>query len=144
MEINLDQDLRVINRQTYSLLDWLGDSGSLLDAIFFIAEMLLAPIMTFALNQTLVASLIFFTESRSKDKNKKGGAANKSVGGDFPGKKQLRRMKEEFEGLAIAPGKKFTWWQYCTDRKLGKLINKAHIQIEKELDLQKMIHRLRL
>ena len=43
------QSLRQINRQTYSLLDWLGDCGGLMDALFLIAEILVAPFASFAL-----------------------------------------------------------------------------------------------
>ena len=47
VEINLNKDLHMINRQTYSLLDWLGDCGGLLEALFFISDMFFAPLMIF-------------------------------------------------------------------------------------------------
>ena len=34
--IELDLDLTVIDRQVYSVLDWLGDTGGLGEALFFI------------------------------------------------------------------------------------------------------------
>ena len=40
IEVNFNKDINQINRQTYSLLDWLGDAGGLLDALFFIGEMI--------------------------------------------------------------------------------------------------------
>ena len=36
--------LVAIDRQTYSLLDWLGDWGGLMDALFMIAEVIIAPL----------------------------------------------------------------------------------------------------
>ena len=38
VEIILDPDKLVVNRQTYSLLDWLGDMGGLFDALRLIVE----------------------------------------------------------------------------------------------------------
>ena len=42
-EIELSKDLHQVNRQTYSILDWLGDCGGLLDALFTIGELLAGP-----------------------------------------------------------------------------------------------------
>ena len=36
-EVNFNMDLSAYNRQTYSLLDWLGDIGGLMDALYVIA-----------------------------------------------------------------------------------------------------------
>ena len=60
IEINLNKDLKQINRQTYSLLDWLGDAGGLLDALFFIAETIVEPFSLFALQSKLVSLLVKF------------------------------------------------------------------------------------
>ena len=38
------KSLVAIDRQTYSLLDWLGDWGGLMDALFMIAEVIIAPL----------------------------------------------------------------------------------------------------
>ena len=35
-------------------------------------------------------------------------------------------------------------WQICKKRKFARQVLKARVQIDKELDLQKFIHRLRL
>ena len=35
-------DLKVHNRKTYSLLDWLGDVGGLLDGMYLLGELLIA------------------------------------------------------------------------------------------------------
>jgi len=42
--ISLDNSLRQVSRKTYSLLDWCGDWGGLLDALFLIAELLVYPV----------------------------------------------------------------------------------------------------
>lgn len=41
VELNLNKDLKQIDRQTYSLLDWLGDCGGLLDALVLIGDLLI-------------------------------------------------------------------------------------------------------
>ena len=43
-EITFGPELTVINRQTYMLLDWLGDLGGLLDALYLICAAILAPV----------------------------------------------------------------------------------------------------
>ena len=47
--VSINMDLRQINRVTYGLLDWLGDCGGLIDAIFLIAEAIVFPFGSFAL-----------------------------------------------------------------------------------------------
>lgn len=47
IEVDLNQDLHVINRQTYSLLDWLGDIGGLTDALLIIGKLILLPYTKF-------------------------------------------------------------------------------------------------
>ena len=44
------------NRQTYSLLDWLGDLGGLLDILLHIGRILVFPISSFNLKQLLMSS----------------------------------------------------------------------------------------
>ena len=40
--ITRNLDLKVHQRKTYSLLDWLGDVGGFLDGLYLIAELFLA------------------------------------------------------------------------------------------------------
>ena len=60
VEINLSQDVVNWNRQTYSLLDWLGDLGGLFDALYHGFRIMLSPFSTFALNSTLLTHLFRF------------------------------------------------------------------------------------
>lgn len=52
-------------RQTYSILDWLGDLGGLYDALFLIVKVILSPISVFSLHSTLLSG--FFSFRRSND-----------------------------------------------------------------------------
>jgi len=47
--IGQGKDLLTINRQTYSLLDWFGDWGGLLDGLRLVAQVLVSPISSLAL-----------------------------------------------------------------------------------------------
>lgn len=57
VEINFSPDMITINRDTYSLLDWLGDLGGLLDALYIMAAAFIYPIARFSLNAKLLSSL---------------------------------------------------------------------------------------
>ena len=56
-EINLSADKKVINRETYSLLDWLGDVGGLIDALRYLCKFLIGPVTSFSLQATLLSTL---------------------------------------------------------------------------------------
>ena len=43
-------DLKINNRKTYDLLDWLGDVGGLLDGLYLLVELFVASYTTLALN----------------------------------------------------------------------------------------------
>lgn len=63
-----DKHLRLITRSTYSFLDWLGDIGGLNDALVLIAQTLLAPASTFALQAKLLSTIFRFRESENLTK----------------------------------------------------------------------------
>ena len=50
------------SRQTYSLLDWLGDLGGLYDALRVICGAIIAPVSNFVLEMTLLTTF-FYSES---------------------------------------------------------------------------------
>ena len=56
-EINLSADKKVINRETYSLLEWLGDVGGLIEALRFLGKLIAGPVTSFSLQATLLSAL---------------------------------------------------------------------------------------
>ena len=56
-------DLNVVERQTYSVLDWLGDLGGLFDALRYSVGLIIAPIAAYALKAELLSSVFRFTAS---------------------------------------------------------------------------------
>ena len=63
VEINMSIDLISWERQTYSLLDWLGDLGGLYDALYLIFAALISPITMFTLHSTLLTSFFRYRTS---------------------------------------------------------------------------------
>ena len=65
IEINMSPDFLTIERQTYSLLDYLGDLGGLNDALFAIVKTLISPISAFALHSTILTNYFRFRKSKN-------------------------------------------------------------------------------
>ena len=63
IDFNLGKNLVSINRTAYSVLDWLGDWGGLMDALLFVSHAFMAPISALALQSSLSSSLVRFQRS---------------------------------------------------------------------------------
>ena len=57
--------MREIERSTYHLLDWLGDCGGLLDALFFLADLFIFPFTSFALTEKLLTRMALYQASKT-------------------------------------------------------------------------------
>ena len=55
MEIKMSLDLVTWMRQTYSLLDWLGDLGGLFDALWYVVSLVVKPASAFVLQTTMLS-----------------------------------------------------------------------------------------
>ena len=60
IEVNLSLDLNIINRQTYSLLDWLGDVGGFIDAIVIIGKIIVFPYSQFRFSSFVLTRFFRF------------------------------------------------------------------------------------
>ena len=56
-------------RETYGLLDWLGDLGGLFDAMRYIAHVLVLPFASFALRTSLLSSFFRILKKDTVSKN---------------------------------------------------------------------------
>ena len=54
--VDLSKSLNTIERQTYSILEWTGDVGGLLDGLKLIGGFIIAPIASMALKLKLIQS----------------------------------------------------------------------------------------
>ena len=57
INIYLDPKKKIYSRQTYSLLDFLGDLGGLFDALRLIAAVLVSPFAALELKVSILTSL---------------------------------------------------------------------------------------
>ena len=70
-------DKVIYNRQTYSLLDWLGDCGGLFDALYYFLKVIVTPVASFNLQATLLSYLIRERPSDSESKQTKDQSKKK-------------------------------------------------------------------
>jgi len=61
----LNNDLRKIDRKTYMLLEWLGDCGGLISALFRLANLIVSPIAAYSIRTKLVTSMVQIQKSDS-------------------------------------------------------------------------------
>ena len=59
-------DQLVINRKTYSILEWLGDIGGLADALIIIGGIFVFPVATYALESNILAAIFRFRKSMTQ------------------------------------------------------------------------------
>lgn len=64
--VTLSMDQNIIERQTYSFLEWLGDIGGLYDALRIIGALLIAPLTSFKVKSELLTNIFRFTKSKRK------------------------------------------------------------------------------
>jgi len=60
--------LKVHNRKTYGLLDWLGDVGGLLDGLYLIGEILVAGYSSISLESYLAQALVWIVPTNIDSK----------------------------------------------------------------------------
>jgi len=60
-------DLKVHKRKTYSLLDWIGDVGGLLDGLYLIGEILVTGYSVSSLESYLASTLVWVRNSSQDD-----------------------------------------------------------------------------
>ena len=65
----LDLDLTVIDRQAYSVLDWLGDIGGLTEAIFFISGTFLI-LFNYRKFESMMVSYLFLQKETPPRRNR--------------------------------------------------------------------------
>ena len=58
LHVDLNTEEVQTNRQTYSLLDWLGDCGGLFDALTLTGKLFVSPLASFRLQKVLVKALV--------------------------------------------------------------------------------------
>lgn len=67
--LELSPSLTTIERQTYSMLEWLGDTGGLFEGFNVIGAFIVAPIATYAMRMQLLT--LSFSRDSKQDVSKK-------------------------------------------------------------------------
>ena len=67
LEINLSKDFMQTNRQTYSLLDLLGDCGGLMDCLLFLGRLLTGPVALYTAQSRLSSLIVSVLPSQRRD-----------------------------------------------------------------------------
>ena len=60
VDFYLSQDLNVVDRQTYNVLEWIGDIGGLLDGLKLLGQFLVGPASAFAIKAKLLTSFFSY------------------------------------------------------------------------------------
>ena len=136
IEIQLGQDQTIIERKTYSTLEWLGDTGGLFEALKTIGSFLLGPISAFALRVELLT--LVFRQAPSAKTDPKPQTLNALQSGK--GMECFSKSAEHFEKQGYLAN-----LLNCNKRsRYLKLLDKASRAIDKELDLVKFFEQRRM
>ena len=152
-EISISADKLVVNRQTYSLLDWLGDLGGLFEALCRVCQWILAPVSSFALKATLLSNFFFF-QPKAKPTNEHhfrrqlSSSSNHRIESKSQKDKNKLTLLESIhaEFMFVTSIKKMSFYlaNLLCDKAYKKKMLKSHNRLTKELDLRKFIHRYRM
>ena len=151
--ISLSMDQTVIERQTYSLLEWLGDVGGLSDMLFLIGKLLISPIAAFALKAELLSQAFRFTlslnykEKRLKKQQSLTDASSVRLASkDEAAEKAEANLRWDFKNLSrIEKEGGIVTCMGCNRRARYKsMLAKAKSSLNKEMNLVKFLQRSRL
>ena len=127
--IKVNPDQKKTSRQTYSMLDWIGDIGGLYDGLNVIGALLIKPIAYFAMNTKLATLLVRLKGPSSKLKKKK------------PKDNLVDRITSDLttNRFLLKPQRSYFLHLFCqrcqSRRRYDRIVRAALAKIEKELDL---------
>ena len=139
-------------RETYSILEWLGDVGGLFDMLKLMGSMLVVPFATFRLKSELLSKIFRFVSSLAKAKSDgkfestPEMVAAKAKGWWHPSYIRLcleESIQWDFSQPKLIRRRGFCLGFICSKR-YRTLMNKAEKQVSDELDLVKFLQRQRV
>ena len=110
LNFHFDREMQVWNRQTYSVLDFLGDLGGLYDALRLICSILVVPISAISLKVSIMTSL-FTKLVKSEDQSIE----------------PLNCLKLNLVGY---------FYRRSETRRYKRFLEDAHTKVNQELDLE--------
>lgn len=150
VEVNFSLDTQHINRQTYNILDWLGDMGGLLDSLYMITAVIIYPISQFALKTKLLSQLFRYKGGRDElirrmtSQNMSIFKSTRNVSCGMETESILKSIRLDFQNMI--PIKRVNCYRsfFCCLKNYRQMLLKSQSKISKELDLRKFIYRQRL
>ena len=109
----------IYERQTYSVLEWVGDVGGLFDGLGMIARMFMGPFSAFAMKAEIL-SVIFKQSSQA-------------------GKSEPTSQSSLHRNLKEIPHEKCLMALFCKKRRYNKMLERAEGSITRQLDLVKYL-----
>ena len=124
----------MISRQTYSILEWLGDVGGLNDSLFVIAKIILGSFTSFY-NSSFLTRKIFRFQNKASDQD---SYANKTDKESILKAKALQRT----DTIEYMTWLKFCLCRFSNERQAHrKVLSQAQSKLDKEMDLKRFITR---
>ena len=129
------------------MLDWLGDIGGLLDALYFLGYIFISPLANYAKNSKLLSTLFRYRGSdeslfaRQFSSLKLNYITKSFKSKTYNAEDLIDDIKKDFQ--KYKPIKRISFWAqklFCR-KNYSKLMNKARSKLDKELDLRKFIYR---
>ena len=146
--IELSQDEFMTERDTYSLLEWLGDVGGLFDMLRLMGSWLVVPFATFRLSSQLLSKIFRYISSLAKAKSEglyESSAELQDARKEGPFHPEFVKLSlEESIGWDFSQPKLIKRKGFCQsicNKRYNAMMKKADKQITEELDLVKFLHR---
>ena len=133
-----------IGRQTYSLLDWLGDWGGLMDALHMIAEILVAPFSVIALKAKFLAQFLRFKVPPQDSSGEGGQDHHNDQPSNLLEQKSRKAVTSSLTSATIPDGIFATLVQKYRKPREYALQERYFNRINKELDIARLVSRLRM
>ena len=134
LEITASPKTTIISRQTYSILEWLGDVGGLNDSLFVIVKLILGSFTSFY-NSSFMTRKIFRFQKKVSDQESYANETHKE---------SVLKAKA-LQGTV--PIEHMTWLRFCLCRfskqrqAHHKVLDQAQSKLDKEMDLKRFITR---
>ena len=139
------------------MLDWLGDMGGLLDAMYFIGAIILSPFSRYALKSELINTMFRYRksdESAGPGLRRTNSAVHATYRRRFSSSMEtvedenilLNNIRHDFQQMMPIKALKMSCFKivFCCRSRPHKIMLKSQHSMQKELDLRKFIYRQRL
>ena len=147
LSLYVNPDMQVTERRAYSLLEWLGDVGGLLEALRNIGTFLITPITAYLMRVTLLADNFRYIKQRKRDNCNAFPRNQLHESHSSPSRSSLTKPAFDLKPSPHKIKRKSLLWYLTNCRKRAKykkLLDSAEDSLKKELDLRKFLPKFSL